>query len=742
MTPLELFVGRQDEIEAFEQLLEPTSSRWAMLVSGLSGTGKSLLIDWLGRYRCESVPHATVQLTPNTTAPDFLRIVAGQLDPAYAEELGQRLDELERTERQSALVNVAPTMQMEGKVASRISRGTQTSNTTVDFGSVAEIEMLQRETRRLDTFIDVLKSLAADPWVLFVDEAEHLEGRECRRFLLERLVPRLHGQFPGFRLYLSGQRLPDEANPGLHEHVRIELGELKPDEVASLLEKAGITDDDVKAKVMQLTSGHPLLLGMIMEDEELDAKTFDPREGRTLPDRLDQGAVTAWIYGRILDRLPEAARPIAAYLALFDWFDLSILRASLDTQLKEAVFRDLIRRSFVKQIAPGQWRCHDIVRLHLAAERRNSDPKSVASVSRRMFQAFVDQMLARAEREGKLFFTGRLEYARGALASASEFSAETALSFVTDEFFKSITDRSDDYLFGLTRTMDAENRPAAVRDFGRDIRRMLEHLNAGQADKSSVAFADGLASEARRLDNGKAGELLGWLALGMARRCGEWETALRLARERVDEQRTVDNGLMLAIIHAEAGSADEAHRMLQSIRGEVGDTVEVLTGLGLLNLTLGETDQARRHLADAIATASEGTELARLLLAQILSEEDEDEAALLQVERLLEVAPQHQKALRLRQNIQISLGRYQSVSLAEGQAGEAIREGQDNLLAQLATDNREGVIMTALAEDSSSVPVPFLLMQGELVALRGDEEGLERIHSAILEHAPEAGDLV
>lgn len=741
MTPLDLFVGRLDEIQTFENLIEPGSTRWVMLVSGPSGTGKSLLIDWLFEKCCREVRHARVQLTPNTTPWDFLRLLAVQLGREYAKALGEKLDELERAERQAVQINVAPTMKMEGKLAGRISGATQTSNTTVHLGSVAEIEQLEREGRRLDAFVKVLEPLGLDSWVLFVDEAEHLKERgQFTRFLLDRLVRRLRSHFPGFRLYLSGQALPDRASFPRHECVNFELGTLKPSEAALFLERAGITDEAVKTKLIQLTSAYPLLLGMIIEGPGLDASDLNQLDGRKLTDRLDPRAVTAWIYDRIIDRLPESIRPIAVDLSLFDWFDLTILRASFGIELEDAVFRDLIRRSFVKQIGAGQWRCHDIVRQHLAAERRDSDPEVVVTVSRKAFQAFIEQMLARGERDGDAFFAGRLDYVRGALTSASEFSANKALSFVTDEFLKASTDSTIDYLFGLTRMMDAASLPASVREFGCDSRCFLERYHLDQSDKNSLDFALRLASEAQRLKNEEASELFRGLALHLAWKCREWETALRLAGELIEERPTVENKIERAIIQAEAGSADEGRRMLESIRDEEGDTVEVLTGLGMFALIVDETDQAQRHFTDAVAGAPEGAEEARLQLAQILFMTEQYEEALVQVDRLLEIAPEHQVALRLRLEILACLGRFRHVS-PSGQEDAIFRDFKD-MFAELSTESAEGLVMTELAEDSSAVPLPVLLGQGAIFALRGNQEAQERIHAAVLERAPEARDLV
>lgn len=742
MTPLELFVGRAKEIAAFEDLLDPASPRWVMLVTGLSGTGKSLLIDWLRRNRCAAVRHARVQLTPNTTSSDFVRLVATQLGPDYAAALGERLDALESAERQSPLVHVtAPSMTMEGKLGGRISGSTQTNTTNINLESAAAMEALERETRRLDQMIGALQPLGDDAWVLFVDEAEHLEGREFGRFLLERLVPRLRGRFPGFRLYMSGQSLPQRASFVPHESVRVELGELDADDTATLLARAGVTDPAVQARVVDLTSGHPLLLGMLIQDSTIDAGAFKKKNGRNLPDRLDQAAVTAWIYRRVLDRLPDAVRPIAADLALLDWFNLSILRATFGVALDDAAFRDLIRRSFVKSIGPGQWRCHDIVRRHLAAERRDADPDQFAAISEKAFEAFRGQMDARAEREGAPYFAGRLEYVRGALMGASGFSVRQAVDFITGEFLRATIGHTDDYLFGLSQMTEAEGLPKAIGEFGESTRRLLDRVNVGQSDATAVAFVERLAADADRLGIVDARDRFRLFALGLARQCRDWKAALRLAAKLVEGQPTVDNKLILARTHAEAGSIDEARGMFEAIRAEAGDTVEVLTALGVFSLIAGETDRAQRFFTDAIAAAPNGAEQARLQLAQTLFAADRDEEALAQVERLLEIAPQLDEAQRLRMRILAWLGRYQSLSVAQGDAAGMMREVQDHFAA-MAADNTQGRILSALAEDSAAVPVPLLLDYGEVIAASGQEEALERIHAAVLKHAPEAKDFV
>lgn len=740
MTPLELFVGRAGEIRAFEKLLAPDAARWVMLVTGLSGTGKSLLIDWLRQHRCAGVRHAKVQLTPNTTAPDFLRLLAAQLDEGFETALGERLDVLDKVERRGPLVQVSPTMTMESKLGGRIDDAVQTSNTVVNLESATEMEALERETRRLDALVSVIRPLGADPWVLFVDESEHLEDRNFCRFLLERLVPRLRSRFPGFRFCLSGQSLPERASFGPHERVRVELGELNAEETAQLLKRAGVDDAAVQRRVMELTAGHPLLLGMLIEDCCLEAEALEERGEVTLPDRLDQGAVTTWIYGRILDRLPEAVRPIAADLALFDWFDLSILRASFGLNLEEATFRDLSRRSFVKAIGPGQWRCHDIVRRSLAAARRAADPEAAAGLCASAAEAFLQQMRARGEREGQSFFAGRLDYVRGALRGASGFSAARALDLMVGEFLEASAGQTNDYLFGLTHMMRGEDLPQAVRDFGEETRRFLERLNAEQADAWTVAFAERLAADAQRLGNNDTQEMYQVIAQGLAQQCGEWQTAVRLARALVQQHPKLDHRLLLSRTLASAGAAEEARQLLETVRAESGDTAEVLTGFGVVELIAQDTDRAQRFLADAIASEPEGAVQARLHLARILFAADCDEEALVQVDRLLEIAPGHDAGQRLRLDILAWLGRYNSMAPAEGQAAALIRESEDQIAELLVGDDPRRVL-GAIAEDAAAVPVPLLLSAGEIAAARGQAEELERIHAVLLARAPEAKDL-
>lgn len=61
--PLEHFTGREDIIELFRGFIQADTSRWAMMVDGLSGTGKTLLVDWFRDHELGAVPHAYIKLT-------------------------------------------------------------------------------------------------------------------------------------------------------------------------------------------------------------------------------------------------------------------------------------------------------------------------------------------------------------------------------------------------------------------------------------------------------------------------------------------------------------------------------------------------------------------------------------------------------------------------------------------------------------------------------------------------------
>ena len=130
----------------------------------------------------------------------------------------------------------------------------------------------------------------------------------------------------------------------------------------SFLDAWGVADPALRAAIFELTGGHPLPSRMAAElyHASYDKLTVtEIRQGV-----MSQRAPEEWLYGRILDRLPESLHAAARHGALLRRFNMKTLNALLPAgapQLEESLYRQLVSYSFVVWRGKMQ-ACHDLIR--------------------------------------------------------------------------------------------------------------------------------------------------------------------------------------------------------------------------------------------------------------------------------------------------------------------------------------------------------------------------------------------
>ena len=465
------FIGREEVAEAFDHLVSAESGHRPLLVSGLSGTGKSLVIDWLRRFRCKGISTAKLTLAPAFQETDLLRSLALQLDPPTGHVFGRRLDELTEQERQHPLFHVPVNQSVEGRLGGSVSDADQ--RVVVNLGEAGALIELQRRTQRMDALISWLNSVDVKPWVLFLDETEHLTQPDLRRFILDDLVPRLRSRCNFSRLYFSGQSVPLEAF-SRHEIEHLQLSEFDVNQTRSMAAKAGLNDPKIAERLFEFTGGHPLLLSMWIEDVlDREGAASDKQMEEPSP-ATDEAERTRWIYDRIVRRFSDAtARKIAANLSLLEWFDLGLLRSIFDPTFSEEAFRQMVSRSFIKPLGKSRWRCHDMIRKHLPAQRRSVDPAECAEVCRRAADAFVERLTREEERAGQTEFPERLAFTTAAIQSMLGFSLKRAEEFVQQEIARSTAAGATDYLFAIARHLELSPEAEPFRELAGENKDIL-----------------------------------------------------------------------------------------------------------------------------------------------------------------------------------------------------------------------------------------------------------------------------
>jgi tetratricopeptide (TPR) repeat protein len=739
-------VGRDAQVRLFEELLRGDGSRWVMLVDGLSGTGKRELLEWLRRNRDDGMPSARIELSPSVGRGDrLLQQIVAQLDPGLGANFAGELAEQASEERRQPLVNYAPTyhLQMQARWGGTIRESDQSATPALELGP-EYLSMIQdeRRSRRLDLLESTLAPLADRTWVLFVSEAEHLDNRTVRELLLDDIAPRLRAGFPGFRLYLTGETVPHAAF-ALHERIDSTLEPLGRDDAVRLLRDAGLTTADAE-RGYELTLGHRLLLQLYSEGVKAraGAPAFDD-EAAQWP--LDESARTQWIYDSVLAAIADdRVRAVAAELALFEWFDAGLLQAVFDVPLADRDFDELVRRSFVRPLPNGRWRCHDVIRKHLRPRLLGRDPARAIALQRAVFQVLSERLVQGAERAGSPAFAARLDLAVAAVHSAAEFSSREAEAFALSELALAFAEFDEDYVYAFARALHRSDAPPVLAALAQQAKEALELINGRKWSDAANDFMDRLAAHALRSGETPVGATLLRFAAIVSGHTGRHEAAVTFARRAAAAADSLDARLLLARSTAGAGRTDEAAGILSEARATFGDSVALRVAEADLAAARGETDEAARRYTDAIAAFPAAATDARLRLANLLVQRREHEAALAQVDALLAGEPAHHEAVSLRLDILANLGRVGELLDSVGQLAGHAHDAFDLLRAlnaALADPRSRGRLLAMLQLDWDAVPWPIAFVLCDVLAGEGAVDRVMELTRKIEERHPRARPL-
>lgn len=725
------FTGRTAEIAAFDRMLAASADDWHCLaIEGMSGTGKSFLMDYLRREHRADLPSVDVELRPDLDQWQLLqRICFGLGGVELEESFTSQAEALERSAPVS--ISVAPSFTVTGAGAAQLSGVTQTGQLTVN----VDRRLTEAMSQRLDVLVRVLAPFASRTWVLFLDEAEHLRNRDVGLIVMRQLVPRLRRRFPGFRLVLAGQIVPVD---GLEEHevVRAVLAPFEPGDTQAMLRAIGVDDPRIAATLQTKTGGLPFRLNMY---GFLHASSDGGAD-----EHADVGGEewTARVYDEVVGRIGhEDLRDAAPYLALLDFFDEGLIEAIFEIEIDRSDFRELVQRSFAKRIAPNRWRCHDIIRNELAGRLRQANPERCDEVLRRAFTAFLKRLVTERERHGRFRFEGRVELAVAALSSAGRVSTHDAIAFLEDELVLAVLYGGGEYVLALTRASEREGMPAQALARLRGLEQALER---GLAQSSTLAdaksFAE-MAAHAAAIGQPDHAVKLYSVVHTIAAATGDPRLALTaVTRAAALQPESVELQLALASTHLLVNEVDHARELLDEVSRRFGPSPALRVSQAELLFHLGDTHEARRVLTRAIEEFDSAVE-PRIALAWHLRKEDDPAAALTLIDAALQREPTSELAQRLRLQLLAELGRWDQVRSEFLRRPDAVTAGMDagwQSTRALADPRVRLAALEQVKERPASVSLHVFNALGEAFATAGEVERIPPIAQICIALHPES----
>ncbi len=731
--------GRDHQIAAFERLMSGQGTIWAMLVDGFSGTGKSLLVDWLRKFKCPNIPTAKLTLSRSLHEVQLLSSLADQINPT----IGAGFSRLLAEEARQPLLQYSPTVSMEAVDKGSIEGASQSINLTLE-STFSDIVKLEKQTRRLDMIVNALSTLGGQTWVLFVDQYEYLTNPDAEN-LLHNLILRLHTSFPGFRVYLTGQSVPEDWF-SRYERYTFTLSSLSITQTRELLDSVGVKQEELQRSVFEATEGHPLLVSMLIEDVlasdgEINAELLtESLEG------LDEPTRTTWIYERIVDRFEDPVlRRLATNLSLFEWFDLSLLRSVFGEGVSEESFHELVRRSFVKSLSAGRWQCHEIIRRYLRSNREQLDPVAYRETHKKIFRSIEARIQEEEEHFGEQFFPGRLEFITAALNSSAAFSVPQAVKFADLEVASSAASDNTEYLFGFAHYLVNSELPDDLSQLGANVLRLLGGLSLSRLDADSLDFIDKLSSVSLEANELTANDTLLSIGAYSSLLIGDPKRARTFACRAIETNDTTENRVLLIDILAKSGAVSEAEAELEAAKATLGDSPNLRMASTGIALATGDRKKAITGYTEIITQFPQACTEARIKLAGILFEDNELDAALKQLQTVLDSDPQNQDALILRLDILIAQGRVrEAMGSAKDLAGflPSILNQITPSLAMFSDPLAKSNMLADLMYQPEDVPTGVFLIWMNFLALQGDVEYVDRIGEYLEKRYPEIKDIV
>jgi len=400
---LQHFTDRDGAIAAFDALWDAgRSSPHFLAFDGISGVGKSTLVDFLIETRCKprQMAYALIDFEGDTGLPlrtdwrSLLLELATQLHlhrhPAYV-TVSKEAEAWFESVKQSLRVTITQSAGEGGQ----ISQSPITANLDVAVALRKADERARHQTA--GGLLDALEQTyySADI-ALFFDTCELLEQAGDKAFSgwLWQWLKTATDRLPGLRVIAAGRnRLT--GIPRRNREQR-DLGPFSAEDSDRLLTSLGVTDAAWRSAVFQrLAYGHPLITEMAGNLWQDALKSGLPIAIEDIPALSGHEEAVSWLTVRILERLESPLKEVVRWGALLRRFNQDILAHTLPETvpaLDDDTYEQLRRYSFVAPARVGEGlACHDLLRQVQNAYLRTHQPTAYREFHTRAASYFAGQ---------------------------------------------------------------------------------------------------------------------------------------------------------------------------------------------------------------------------------------------------------------------------------------------------------------------------------------------------------------
>lgn len=409
--PKPFIVGRQEEVDRFDQFLAGQTDYRLLNIYGPGGIGKTVVGQKL-------LDHATSKQTPMSSVdgnrPDLTsdRLLYGFMEGLLQTEAGEKLEDTFRPFSQafSGYVVVNQLLQQGGGIQSLFDvvgnvkdpasfaallnslGGAVTEEVKSKVSNRFALERYLRSIERTLT-ANFLEGLTAGmetvkhPIALLIDTYEEMEGLDdwvCRTLVA--------GLPAAVRLVILGRNQLHKVNFDWNEYettvYTMPLPELGEAEAKAYLRHFGLTDPVALDQVYRYTGGYPLLLVLV---RHLAREAGGWEKIGALESSADRDLIATKLLERILRE--ERVAEVQAFLekgVVARWFDPETISTILEVNLTDArqIYEKLRRHSFVERHANGL-KFHDKIRELLLDRLKFTSEAEYNRLSQRLLHYYA-----------------------------------------------------------------------------------------------------------------------------------------------------------------------------------------------------------------------------------------------------------------------------------------------------------------------------------------------------------------
>ncbi|MDA2937567.1 hypothetical protein MYX75_04805, partial [Acidobacteria bacterium AH-259-A15] len=382
------FTDREPQVAAFDELWS-RDEPWILAFDGLSGNGKSTLIDYLIETRCKpkSTPYGLLNFEQERLRRSPKALMDSLLEgPGLAASLDKGSVKEYRSRREGIFAD-RDRRQLEIN-AQQIQTSVEESRQEMKLELAKAIRELDRQAREraTDAWLDCIEGLGNREVVFFLDTYELFETSsdpEDVSWLWQEVLGRCRGRLPGLRVVVGSRNRLRFPERGARELAVTEFSRKDSD---SLLSALGVNDGSYRAVVYdRLAKGHALITKMAAEAWTEGSSAAD------VPNLTDREEAVEWLQRRILARVAPALKKVLEWALVLRSFDKETLSGVLKIEVAEQEFRQLTQYSFVSRARSSRgWTCHDLIRRVQLDYLAREQPRELEAFHRRAAEFYAN----------------------------------------------------------------------------------------------------------------------------------------------------------------------------------------------------------------------------------------------------------------------------------------------------------------------------------------------------------------